>query len=115
MAKLVLEFDMEPEVIKNAEGYAHERHEELPAMVSNLIKTMANLYAPQNNVVADYETQYLINKKPDEPVDPFLEKIKKIKISDDLKSLTGILKGAYPDDMDYKDMKYEYLKEKYGL
>jgi hypothetical protein len=47
--------------------------------------------------------------------DPFLKKIRAIKISEDIKSLTGILKGKYPDDMDYKDMKYEYLKEKHGL
>jgi len=38
-----------------------------------------------------------------------------LEIPDDIKFLTGILKGKYPDDMDYKDMKYEYLKEKYDL
>ena len=47
--------------------------------------------------------------------DPLLEKLKTYVIPDEVKALTGILKGKYPDDMDYKDMKYEYLKEKYGL
>ncbi len=49
-------------------------------------------------------------EKQGEPVDRFLEEIKNMKISDDLKELVGILKDAYPGDMDYKDMKYEYLK-----
>jgi uncharacterized protein DUF6364 len=47
--------------------------------------------------------------------DPFLKKLREMEIPDDIKALTGILKGKYPDNMDYKDMKYEYLKEKYGL
>ncbi len=47
--------------------------------------------------------------------DPLLEKLKNIELSDDIKALTGILKGKVPDDMDYKDLKYEYFKDKYGL
>jgi len=47
--------------------------------------------------------------------DPLLEKLKHIELSDNIKALSGILKGKYPDDMDYKDMKYEYLKDRYGL
>jgi len=47
--------------------------------------------------------------------DPILEKYKDLVISDEIKALTGILKGKYPEDMDYKEMKYEYLKDKYGL
>ena len=47
--------------------------------------------------------------------DPLLERLKNIELSDNIKALSGILKGKYPDDMDYKDMKYEYLKDKYGL
>jgi len=47
--------------------------------------------------------------------DPFLKKLRAYEIPEDIKSLTGILKGKYPDNMDYKDMKYEYLKEKYDL
>ena len=47
--------------------------------------------------------------------DPLLEKLKHIELSDNIIALSGVLKGKYPDDMDYKDMKYEYLKDKYGL
>ena len=47
--------------------------------------------------------------------DSLLEKLKSYEIPDDIKSLTGILKGKFPDDMDYKQMRYEYLKEKYDL
>jgi hypothetical protein len=47
--------------------------------------------------------------------DPLLDKLNAIEIPEDIKALTGILKGKYPENMDYKDMKYEYLKEKYGL
>lgn len=60
-----------------------------------------------------------MNEKMDEDEvradDPFLKKIRQIEIPDDIKSLTGILKGTIPDDIDIKEAKYEYLKEKYGL
>lgn len=44
-----------------------------------------------------------------------LGKFKDNPIHPDILALTGILKGKYPDDMDYKGMKYEYLKKKYNL
>jgi hypothetical protein len=47
--------------------------------------------------------------------DPLFEKYKNTEIPDWIKELTGILKGKYPDDMDYKDMKWEYLKDRHGL
>ena len=47
--------------------------------------------------------------------DSLLEKLKSYEIPDDIKSLTGILKGKFPDDIDYKQIRYEYLKEKYDL
>ncbi len=46
---------------------------------------------------------------------PLLEKFKDVVISDDIKALTGILKGKYPDNITLWDAKYEYLKEKHGL
>jgi hypothetical protein len=51
----------------------------------------------------------------EEKEDPLLERYKNMEISPWIKELSGVLKGKYPDDMDYKDMKYEYLKDKYGL
>ncbi|MDB5155306.1 MAG: hypothetical protein JWR50_13 [Mucilaginibacter sp.] len=56
-----------------------------------------------------------IAEKEKNQVDPLLEKYKNVEISGWIKDLTGILKGKYPEDMDYKDMKYEYLKDKHGL
>lgn len=47
--------------------------------------------------------------------DPLLEKLKHIELSDDIKALSGILKGKVPDDINIWDAKYEYLKEKYDL
>lgn len=47
--------------------------------------------------------------------DPFLEKLKQIEIPENIKAITGILKGKVPDDVNLQDLKYEYLKEKYGL
>ena len=47
--------------------------------------------------------------------DPLLEKFKNVEISPDLEALKGVLKNKYPADVDYKNIKYEYLKEKYGL
>jgi hypothetical protein len=47
--------------------------------------------------------------------DPLLEKFKNLEISPDIEALKGVLKSKYPGDMDYKNLKYEYLKEKYDL
>lgn len=46
---------------------------------------------------------------------PVLEKFKDVVISDDIKALTGILKGKYPDDITLWEAKYEGLKEDHGL
>lgn len=53
--------------------------------------------------------------KKREKTNPVLEKYKDMKISDEILSLTGILKGKYPDDITVADAKWEYLKEKHGL
>ncbi|MDB5145392.1 MAG: hypothetical protein JWQ66_4105 [Mucilaginibacter sp.] len=49
------------------------------------------------------------------PEDPFLKRIREMEIPDDIKALTGILKGKVPDNINLWDAKYEYLKEKYDL
>ncbi|MBS1503910.1 MAG: hypothetical protein JST32_17705 [Bacteroidetes bacterium] len=90
--KLTLSIDRD--TIQLAKEIASEEH----VSVSKLFKTLINEVAKKRQ------------KK-----DPLLEKLKTMEIPDDIKALTGILKGKYPEDMDYKDMKYEYLKEKYGL
>jgi hypothetical protein len=91
-AKLTLSADRD--TIELAKSLASEDN----ISVSKLFKTLITDLAKKRN------------KK-----DPILEKFKDVVISDDIKALTGILKGKYPDDIDYKDIKYEYLKDKYGL
>jgi hypothetical protein len=78
---------------------------------------LAKTIASEDNVSVSKLFKTLINEvaKKRKKKDPLLEKYKNVKVSDDILFLTGILKGKYPDDMDYKDMKYEYLKDKYGL
>jgi hypothetical protein len=47
--------------------------------------------------------------------DALLCKIKKIKISRQIKSLTGIIKVDSPKDFDYDAELYEYFKIRYNL
>ena len=47
--------------------------------------------------------------------DAILKKFKNVPISDEILALTGILKGTHPDELNDKDIKYEYLRDKYGL
>ena len=65
-----------------------------------------------SKLVQDFFDEIVEKEKKE---DPLLERLKTIELSDEIKALTGILKGKYPEDMDYKDMKYEYLKDRYGL
>jgi hypothetical protein len=94
MENTKLTLSVDKDTIQLAKEIAADDH----ISVSKLFKTLINEIAKKRK------------KK-----DPLLEKLKAYEIPDDIKSLTGVLKGKYPDDMDYKDMKYEYLKEKYDL
>jgi hypothetical protein len=85
---------MEPEYIEMAKVYAAEHN----ISVSKLFKTFI-----KEKIILDTKT------------DPILEKFKNEEIAPEIRALSGILKGKYPDDMPYKDMKHEYLKEKHGL
>ena len=78
---------------------------------------LAKSLAAEDNISVSKLFKSLINElaKKKDKKDPLLEKLKTYKIPPELEAITGILKGKYPDDMDYKDMKYEYLKDKYGV
>lgn len=78
---------------------------------------LAKTIASEDNISVSKLFKTLINEvaKKRQKKDPLLEKYKDVKIPDDILSLTGILKGKIPDDANYKDLKYEYLKDKYGL
>lgn len=47
--------------------------------------------------------------------DPLLEKFKDVVIANDIKGLSSIFKGRYPDNITLWDAKYEYLREKHDL
>jgi len=78
---------------------------------------LAKIIASENNVSVSKLFKTLINEvaKKRDKRDTLLEKLKTYEVPDDIKLLTGILKGKYPENMDYKDMKYEYLKTKHDL
>jgi hypothetical protein len=94
MAQSKLNLSMEPEYIKMAKSYAAENNISVSKLFIDLVKDVSQ-------------------KK--EKKDSVLDKFKNNPIHPDILSLTGILKGKVSDGMDYKDMKYEYFKEKYGL
>jgi len=123
MAKLVLELNLEPEVIKNAEVFARKKHTDLNTLVDDFIKAISVKALADNNIVAEEQVPYVIEKKTKSEekavTDPFLEKLRIIKITDEIMALSGILKVDIPEDADLKELmreaKYEYLKEKYRL
>ncbi len=47
--------------------------------------------------------------------DHFVKRLREMEIPDDIKALTGILKGKVSTNINLGDAKYEYLKEKYDL
>ncbi|MDV6214114.1 DUF6364 family protein [Mucilaginibacter sp. L3T2-6] len=92
MTKLTLSADRD--VIELAKSIASEDN----ISVSKLFKTLITDLA-----------------KKREKKNPVLEKYKDVVISDDIKALTGILKGKYPDDITLWEAKYQGLKEDYDL
>jgi hypothetical protein len=94
MAYSKLTLSMEPEFIEMAKGYAAENNISVSKLFKDFIKDVS---------------------KKEHITDPLLEKLKNMEIPDDIKSLTGILKGKYPPGTSYDDMKYEYFKDRYGL
>lgn len=78
---------------------------------------LAKKIASEDNISVSKLFKQLLNdfSKKRKKQDPLLERYKNMDISEDIKALRGILKGKVPDDVDYKDLKWEYLKERHGL
>lgn len=78
---------------------------------------LAKKIASEDNISVSKLFKQLLNdfSKKRKKQDPLLERYKNMDISEDIKALRGILKGKVPDDADYKDLKWEYLKERHGL
>ena len=84
MANSKLTLSIEPEVIEMAKNYASKHKTSISKLFKNFIKEVADT-------------------KPVE--DPILEKFKNNPIHPDILALTGILKGKYPPDYTYDDMR----------
>ena len=93
MAKLTL--SIEPEKIAKAKNYASKHHTSISKLFSDFLTDIT--------AVEDLEE------------DPLLEKLKQMEVPDWIKELSVTSKMKIPENTDYKDLKYEYLKEKYGL
>jgi hypothetical protein len=91
-AKLTLSIDAD--TIEWAKKYVSEKHISLSKFIQNQLNDIAKREAKK---------------------DPFLEKFKDLEISPDIIALTGILKGKYPDDVDYREAYREHLSKKHGL
>lgn len=92
MTKLTLSADRD--VIELAKSIASEDNISVSKLFKTLITDLAKKREKKNTV---------------------LEKYKDVVISDDIKALTGILKGKYPDDITLWEAKYQGLKEDYDL
>ena len=86
MASTKLTLSMEPEVVNRAKQYAKKRQISLSKLIQDFLDEVSKTKPEvEGNIPAD------------------------------ILSLTGILKDKFPNDVDMKDVRYEYLKEKYGL
>ncbi|WP_411275082.1 DUF6364 family protein [Daejeonella sp.] len=86
MATTKLTLSMKPEVVYRAKKYAKEKNISLSRLIQDYL---AQLSEP--------------GPEPDK------------NINKDILALTGILKEKYPDEVDLKEEKYQYLKQKYDL
>jgi hypothetical protein len=78
----------------------------------------AKRYAAKHHTsISKLVTAYLngVTEKDEEAEDPFLKKLREMKIPSEIDALTGILKGKVPDDINLWDAKWEYLKKKHDL
>ncbi|HUH32592.1 MAG TPA: DUF6364 family protein [Daejeonella sp.] len=89
MATTKLTLSMEPEIVNRAKLYAKKRQISLSKLIQDFL---------EQAIKSD-------NLKEDE----------ELNIPDDIKSLVGILKGPGISKKQLKEMKYEYLRDKYGL
>lgn len=94
MANSKLTLSVEAGTIEKAKIYAKRQHISLSKLFTHFVEEITN---------------------NDHKNDLLFKKIKETEIPENIKSLTGILKGKAPENFDYKTTKYEYLKEKYGL
>ena len=89
MATTKLTLSMEPEVVYRAKQYAKKRHISLSKLIQDLLE------------------KSIENESLEDDLDANIPK--------EIQELRGILKGPDISKKQLRQMKYEYLKEKYGL
>ncbi|MFD1257955.1 DUF6364 family protein [Mucilaginibacter terrae] len=95
MAASKLTLSVEPDLIAKAKRYANKHHISVSKLFSDFVNEKVHQEINDEN--------------------PVLKKFEHIELSENIKKLTGILKGKVPEDFDLKEAKHEFLKEKYGL
>lgn len=95
MAASKLTLSIDSELIKKAKSYATKHHTSVSKLFSDFVSEVTKS-----------------EKKADQAL---LEKFAHVEVPEQIKAITGILKGKLPENFELKDAKYEYLKEKYGL
>ncbi len=89
MATTKLTLSMEPEVVYRAKQYAKKRHISLSRLIQDFLENSIN------------------NESLKDDLD--------LNIPQEIQKLRGILKGPDVSKKQLRQMKYEYLKDKYGL
>ena len=96
MTTIQVTLDLEDNIAEKIKSYADEKHTDLNALLKAYVVEVA-----ESQVAKKEETENVLdlNGSP---------------LSPNIIALTGIIKGNYTDE-EIDNMKYEYLKEKYGL
>lgn len=122
MATVQLTLNIEAAVVDEAKRYAESQHRELNLLLEEYLKKLAERqrlamkeddFLTDNILLIQKQERDVSNKVTEN--DPLLKKIKTMKASPELEQLTGLLKGKIPADVDYDEVRYQYLKEKYDL
>jgi hypothetical protein len=95
MAASKLTLSIDSELIEKAKGYASKHHTSVSKLFSDFVNQMTKSETKEDQLL--------------------LDKFAHVEIPEQIKAITGILKGKVPESFELKDAKYEYLKDKYGL
>jgi len=78
---------------------------------------LAKELASENNISVSKFFKKIIKEFPrkEKKKDPLLDKYKDVEIPQWIKDLSTDTKVDLPENVNYKDLKYQYLKEKHGL
>lgn len=96
MTTIQVTLDLDDSVAEKIKSYAEEQHTDLNALLKAYLVEVAQL-------------QGIESKQERSGLD-----LNGNKLSANILALTGVIKGNYTDE-EIDNMKYEYLKEKYGL